>query len=174
MPGSVFHMILPHTLRVNSDICKKSRDESNTGGNDESKSKLPQQTEAMPAILLIDNNPDTTGIIKKMLHDAFELIIATSAEEALTTGFSSSPECILINEALKGLDAIRLCSIFRTQPETKDTPLGLYSSASDESRIRDAFNVGADEYIVLPLSDRDFVEKIWHLLIKKKESSFFA
>jgi signal transduction histidine kinase len=177
-PGSVFHLLLPRELRQPNDepADETAREEIEEGPGSSPAVSVShtQSAEERPALLLVDDSRHTTDMIKKLLRGAFELITATSAEQALQKGFSTTPECILINEGLKGLDAVRLCRLFRTQPETKKSPLGLYSLKTKKKRMQDAFNAGADEYIVLPLSDRDFVEKIWHLLIKKKESFFFA
>jgi PAS domain S-box-containing protein len=172
-PGSEFHIILP----VHSEI---SWDDDETKAliieRVENISELNESIEAeddKPTILFIDNDREAVEIARMVLETAFEILVADSGEVGLTLAFQHNPSLILMDSYLPGLDGYRVCRILRSQEETRDTPIAFFSAGTQNDEIQKCFASGADDFIVKPFSGRELVDKIWRLLMKKKEEETF-
>jgi DNA-binding response OmpR family regulator len=71
------------------------------------------------------------------------------------------------------MDGYRICKILRSQDETKNTPIAFFSAGTQNDEIQKCFTCGADDFIVKPFDGKEIVDKIWRLLMKKKEKQNF-
>ncbi len=109
----------------------------------------------MGAILIVDDEPLQRNILKTILTDeGYETYVASSAEEALKLAKSYSPDVILTDLKMNGMDGIELLdklSIGKTPPAVIImTAFGTVTSAVD------AMKKGAFDYLTKPL-DKDVV-----------------
>ncbi|MBN1575775.1 MAG: response regulator [Chitinispirillaceae bacterium] len=173
-PGSVFHIVLPVHAEIGWDD-----DETKTlvvERTDEQAIDLEQiatMTNEKPVILFIDSDREAVEIARMVLENAFEVLVAETGEIGLTLAFSRSPSVILVDSYLPGLDGYRICRILRSQDETRDIPIAFFSAGTQNIEIQKCFASGADDFIVKPFSGRELVDKIWRLLMKKKEEDTF-
>jgi signal transduction histidine kinase/CheY-like chemotaxis protein len=172
-PGSEFHIVLPQHSEISWD-------------DDETKSLVIERNDSAdeadmvavdinekPTILFIDNDREAVEIARMVLETAFEVLVAENGETGLTLAFQRHPSVILMDSYLPGLDGYRICRLLRTQDETRDTPIAFFSAGTQNSEIQKCFESGADDFIVKPFSGRELVDKIWRLLMKKKEEETF-
>lgn len=172
-PGSEFHIMLP----VQSDI---SWDDDETkalyierldaAANIEESIRLVDEK---PTILFIDSDREAVEIARMVLESAFDILVAETGEIGLTLALQHKPSVILLDSYLPGLDGYRICRILRTQEETRDTPIAFFSAGTQNDEIQKCFANGADDFIVKPFSGRELVDKIWRILMKKKEEETF-
>jgi two-component system phosphate regulon response regulator PhoB len=108
-----------------------------------------------------------------VLENVFDILVAETGEIGLAMAFEHLPSVILVDSFLPGLDGYRVCRILRSQEETKGIPIAFFSAGSQSSEIQKCFTSGADDFIVKPFSGKELVEKIWRLLMKKKEQENF-
>jgi CheY-like chemotaxis protein len=172
-PGSEFHIVLP----VHSEI---SWDDDETRAlyiervdtsdyNEESFDHVDEK----PTILFIDSDREAVEIARMVLENAFEILVAETGELGLALALQHRPSIILMDSYLPGLDGYRICRILRTQEETRDTPIAFFSAGTQNDEIQKCFSSGADDFIVKPFSGRELVDKIWRILMKKKEEETF-
>jgi two-component system, sensor histidine kinase ChiS len=164
-PGSEFHVILPIRSEIGWDDFEK-----------ETGTALPQTPplptgEEKPSILLIDGDREVVEIARMVLENAFDIIAAPSGEIGLSLAFQYRPIVILLDCYLPGLDGFRVCNLLRSQEETRNTPIVFLSNATAREDIEKCFACGADDFIVKPFSGKDLMEKIWQILMKKKEET---
>jgi two-component system, sensor histidine kinase ChiS len=170
-PGSEFHVIMPIQAKIEWDD-----DETRTiklAEINEARMK-EQQREAenvdkKPTILFIDNDREAVEISRMVLENVFEVLVAESGETGLAMAFEHLPSVILVDSYLPGMDGYRICRILKSQEETKNIPIAFFSAGSQSSEIQKCFASGADDFIVKPFSGKELVEKLWRLLMKKKE-----
>jgi signal transduction histidine kinase/CheY-like chemotaxis protein len=172
-PGSEFHIVLPQHSEISWD-------------DDETKSFIIERNESTdeadmvtvdinekPTILFIDNDREAVEIARMVLETAFEVLVAENGETGLTLAFQRHPSVILMDSYLPGLDGYRICRLLRSQDETRDVPIAFFSAGTQNDEIQKCFASGADDFIVKPFSGRELVDKIWRLLMKKKEEETF-
>lgn len=171
-PGSEFHICLPLRAEISWDD-----NESNVKiiNRDEEQNRIESdlETEIKPKILFIDSDREAVEIARMVLEKAFETIVAETGEKGLSLAFQHHPSLILMDSYLPGMDGYRICRILRSQEETRDIPIAFFSAGTQNDEIRQCFSCGADDFIVKPFSARELVDKIWRLLMKKKEEDTF-
>ncbi|HON09880.1 MAG TPA: ATP-binding protein [Chitinispirillaceae bacterium] len=170
-PGSAFHIILPMQSEISWD-------------DDETKAiildrventvvEVDDKIDRKPTILFIDSDREAVEIARMVLENAFEIFVAETGEEGLRLAFQHYPSVILMDSYLPGLDGYRICRILRSQEETRETPIVFFSAGTQNDEIQMCFANGADDFIVKPFNGRELVDKIWRLLMKKKEEATF-
>lgn len=173
-PGSVFHVILPMRSEIGWDD-----DETRTITVERSFDdavdieEIQERVNQKPVILFIDSDREAVEIARMVLENAFEVLVAETGETGLTLAFSRQPSVILMDSYLPSLDGYRVCRILRTQDETRNIPIAFFSAGTQHSEIQKCFSCGADDFIVKPFSGRELVDKIWRLLMKKKEENTY-
>jgi PleD family two-component response regulator len=174
-PGSEFHIVLPIEAKIEWDddetrtIRLAELQEVKIRENDSADDNI----ENKPVILFIDSDREAIEISKMVLENAFDILVAETGEIGLAMAFEHLPSVILVDSFLPGLDGYRVCRILRSQEETKSIPIAFFSAGSQSSEIQKCFTSGADDFIVKPFSGKELVEKIWRLLMKKKEQENF-
>jgi CheY-like chemotaxis protein len=170
-PGSEFHIVIPsqHTVAWDDDDTKFL-----TLGRDSMGEVAPAGVEdatgVKPTVLLIDGDREAVEIATMVLEKAFDVLVAETGEAGLTLAFNRRPSLVLLDAYLPGLDGYRICRILRSQEETRTIPVAFFSAGTQKDEIEKCFNCGADDFIVKPFSGKELVEKIWRILMKKKES----
>lgn len=173
-PGSVFHVLLPLQAEISWDDDETKSLVIERG--DEEAVDIEEITDMInekPVILFIDSDKEAVEIARMVLENAFEVLVAETGETGLSLAFSRNPSVILMDSYLPGMDGYRICRILRSQDETRDIPIAFFSAGTQNSEIQKCFASGCDDFIVKPFSGRELVDKIWRLLMKKKEENTF-
>jgi signal transduction histidine kinase len=172
-PGSQFHIVLPMNPATGSDNFE--RDEllpENVERREILRVRTDTENDEKPGILLVDSDRETVEVARMVLENAFEVIAAPTGEFGLSLAFQYHPSIILIDSLLPGLDPFRLCSLLRSQEETRETPVIFLSSVTDREEIEKCFAAGGDDFLIKPFSGRELILKIWQILMKKKTETY--
>lgn len=111
-------------------------------------------------ILLVDSNAKKSILLKQNLEkEGFSVDINHSMDEYLCENMFLY-DFFLIDFMLKENSGIELAVKIRQQEETKDTPIFFLSSSACESDKIKAFENGADDFIVQPISIKEISAKI--------------
>jgi len=168
-PGSEFNIMLPVRPGIHwDDDESKAASVMNPLDSEVAEENL-QRIDEKPKILFIDEDQEAVEIARIILEKAFEVVVAKSGEEGLQKAFEIRPTIILLDSYLPGLDGYRVCNILRSQQETRDLPIAFFSAGTQTDEIQRGFECGADDFIVKPFSGKELMEKIWRLIMKKKE-----
>jgi len=178
-PGSEFHFVLPIRPKIQWDdnetkMISLSTIEAQQDGPDGQAQGAPEHPDERPKVLLIDDDREATEICKMVLGKAFDIVVAETGERGLRLAFTERPSLVLLDLYLPGLDGIRICRILRSQEETRALPIAFFSAGTQNDEVQEAFASGADDYIVKPFSGKELLDKIWRLLMKKKEKGSLA
>ena len=173
-PGSVFNIILPLHAEIGWDDDETKTYMVERPGDDAvDLETITEMINEKPVILFIDSDREAVEIARMVLENAFEVLVAETGEIGLALAFSRTPSVILMDSYLPGLDGYRICRLLRSQEETHNIPIAFFSAGTQNSEIQKCFASGADDFIVKPFSGRELVDKIWRLLMKKKEEDRF-
>ncbi len=121
---------------------------------------------------------DDSMVITEMIKDAFELegyqvLTAGDGAEALKFALAESPDLIIADISMPGMDGWELCSQIRSNPYTSFIPF-IFLTAMTETpdRIR-GLQLGADDYLVKPFEMEELLARvhlIFQRIIKTQES----
>lgn len=172
-PGSAFHVLLP----VKKLSVGRQKDEDRLLNVVVDETMSPDDTlaivEEKPKVLLIDNDQESSDAARMVLESVFDVLSVSTGEEALPLAFQERPSLIILESNLPGLDGYRVCRILRGQEETRETPIAFLSGSIAEEEIHECFASGADDFIVKPFTKNELMDKIWRILMKKKEDAQF-
>jgi len=115
-----------------------------------------------PKILVVDDEVGIRRLIKMYLEqENFVVEEARDGNESLNRALKTDYDVILLDLMLPETDGIHVAKKLRKE---KNTPIIMITAKSEESSRLQAFEVGADDYIVKPFSPRELVLRVKALL----------
>jgi CheY-like chemotaxis protein len=122
-------------------------------------------------ILAVDDDRANLNIISEILFDEYEVKTAESGERALEIIKSYTPDLILLDIMMPGIDGYEVCRLLRTDSALAHTKI-LFLSAKEmlEERLR-GYKVGGDDYITKPFEEDELLAKIRVFLKFKSEEA---
>jgi DNA-binding response OmpR family regulator len=113
-------------------------------------------------ILIIDDSDLVLAMAKDALEDAgYHVSTATNGIEANRYIFSrNKPDLIIMDIMMPMLDGNKKARILKENEMSKDIPILLLSSKSDQEMRKLAEEAGADGYILKPFSPIEIVSKV--------------
>ena len=119
-------------------------------------------------ILIVDDSELVLVMARDALEDAgFEVLTATNGIEANSYIFSTNkPDLIILDVMLPMLDGNKKAKLLREKEFSKDIPIVLLSSKSEEELQRLVLEAGVDGYIRKPFTNVSFVASVRRFLSK--------
>ena len=118
-----------------------------------------------PYILVVEDEPDIRELLDfSISRSGFSVIEAETAEDALKVLDRGTPELIIIDWMLPGMDGIDLAKQLRSDELTKDLPIIMLTARGEEADKLRSFEVGIDDYVTKPFSPKELVARIKALL----------
>lgn len=111
-------------------------------------------------VLIVDDEAFNFEVLKAALPSRFELSYVESGEGCLANAMSQSPDIILLDVCMPGLDGYDTCRLIKNTPETQSIPVIMVSGLESENEKQEAFAAGCDDYLVKPYSMNDLVTMI--------------
>jgi len=126
--------------------------------------------EPMPTqILVIDDEPSVSDLIAYNLRKAhYQVLIAADGRSALRLAHEASPDLILLDLMLPGVDGLDVCRELR---KTSDIPIIMLTARGEEADRVIGLELGADDYICKPFSVRELLARIKAVLRRTQAAS---
>lgn len=110
----------------------------------------------MALVLLVEDNPTNRKLMRDVLEIRFEVVDAPNAEEALDRLRESTPQLILMDLQLPGMDGLTLVRRLKQDPRTQPIPIVAISAHAMKQNIDEAMAAGCAEYVTKPLVEDPF------------------
>lgn len=108
----------------------------------------------MRQVWIVDDDEEMSraiGLMLKMLDcEAISFHTARSAAQALLTG--KRPQLMILDINMPEVSGLDFLEFLRRRPEWRDLPIIMLSSESADSAVDTALKVGADAYIMKPVT----------------------
>ena len=115
----------------------------------------------MKRVLIVDDNNDILWVVETILKRyGFDVMTTLRGEEVLSRTRKFSPQLILLDVFLSGIDGIEICNTLKSTPETKDIPVIMFSAHTNFSEIKKFCK--ADDFVAKPFDTNELVKKINH------------
>jgi len=112
-------------------------------------------------ILLIEDEPDIAEVLQYNLEkEGFQVELAGRGDAGLEAVRRESPELILLDLMLPGLDGLELTRLLKRDPATAHLPIVMLTARSEEVDRIVGLELGADDYISKPFSPREVVLRV--------------
>lgn len=121
-----------------------------------------------PTILAVDDNPRNLQVVGSLLREwKYKAVLAQSASECLEYLKKRSPDLILMDILMPGMDGHEACTIIKNDIKNKHIPILFITALSDANSIVNAFNSGGVDYITKPFIREEVKARInVHLELK--------
>ena len=107
---------------------------------------------AKARILAVDDSATILEMIKAILESGgYEVITASDGNEALVTAREQSPDLILLDVMLPGLDGYRVCRLLKFDQKYKHIPIIMLTAKSEEQEMVTGLRTGANQYLTKPV-----------------------
>jgi two-component system, cell cycle response regulator DivK len=112
-------------------------------------------------ILVVEDNPRNLKLVRAVLEfSGYEVIEATSGEEGVRLAHEASPDLILMDLQLPGIDGAEALRQIRSATDRPDVPVvAVTAFAMSDDRER-AFASGFDGYVEKPISARALPQQV--------------
>src|SRR3989338_2830236 len=112
-------------------------------------------------ILVVDAEPHIMNLIRLSLkNDQFQVAGVYSAREAMEYVKTATPDVIVLDIMMPGMNGYELCKMLRAHPGTKETPIIILSAKSQMDDKLQAIDVGADDYLTKPFDPMELLKRI--------------
>ncbi len=118
-----------------------------------------------PRVLIVE---DERGLVQSLgwyfNREGYETVAAQDGIEGLRKARTLLPDVVLLDVMLPGLDGLEVCRALKAGERTKDIPVVMITAKSEESDQVVGYNIGADDYVTKPFSNKVLLAKVKALL----------
>jgi len=116
-------------------------------------------------ILVVDDEIGALTLIGIMLErGGFSVLKAKDANSALAVLDQQTPDMIILDVMMPGMDGIELCGVIRERTDTVTTPVLILSARGDAESVMRGMEAGANDYLPKPILHHDLVAKVRSML----------
>lgn len=112
-------------------------------------------------ILLVDDEEDIQKVIGRRLDKAgFEVLVASSGAEAITTTEKELPDLVLLDIGLPDMDGIEVCKRIKKHEFISGVPIIFFSARDKVDEKIKGLRQGVHDYITKPIDHRELLARI--------------
>jgi two-component system phosphate regulon response regulator PhoB len=113
------------------------------------------------SVLVVEDEEDIRELVNyNLLKEGYQVAGVASGEEALKVVESKTPDLILLDIMLPGLDGLRVCRKLKENPKFQAIPIIMLTAKGEEPDIVAGLNMGADDYVTKPFSPKVLLARI--------------
>ncbi len=127
------------------------------------------------SVLVVDDEEDILELVKYNLgREGYKVSTVGSGETALRAARARTPDLIVLDLMLPGVDGLEVCRVLKADPQTRDIPILMMSAKGEEADIVTGLELGADDYVTKPFSPRVLVARVRALLRRPTDRTLDA
>ncbi len=131
------------------------------------------QTSCQATILIVDDSPTNLEVLLDFLmNSGFRVLMAQDGESAILKVEEFSPDVILLDIIMPGIDGFETCRRLKANPSTQEIPIIFMTALAQTSVVVKGFQLGAVDYITKPTQQEIVLARVTtHLTIQKLQHS---
>lgn len=117
--------------------------------------------ESSAKVLVADDNEQNRQLVSATLEaEGYELFMTENGEQALQVFERATPDCVLLDVRMPGMDGFETCKRIRSLPTGKDIPIVFLTALRDVDTFDKAMAVGADDFIMKPVRPTELLVRV--------------
>ena len=122
----------------------------------------------MSTVLVVDDRQQNVRLLEAVLApNGYDVIHATSGAEALEAAWRHSPDLVLLDVEMPGMNGYEVCRKLREDERTAFLPVVLVTAHEREVRA-DGIEAGADDFVTKPFNQQELLARLRSLLRIKR------
>ncbi|MEJ6979635.1 substrate-binding domain-containing protein [Pedobacter sp. P351] len=119
------------------------------------------------SLLIIEDNEDMQGFLKKMLSDEYEVFTASDGTSGINEAFEKVPDLIVSDIVLPNQSGIELTQLLKNDVRTSHIPIILLTAKGSQEQQIEGIKTMADAYITKPFNLKYLNATIKNLLYNR-------
>ena len=115
-------------------------------------------------VLVVEDYAPMRQILKDILADYFELLVAEDGDVALQICDEDQPDLIISDIMMPKRNGLSLLDALKSNPKTKDIPLIFITALTDIEDKHKGLELGAVDYISKPFDIKEVIMKAKNIL----------
>jgi DNA-binding response OmpR family regulator len=129
----------------------------------------PAAEPAKARLIAVDDDPMLLALLSEGLKEqGFEVETLNDPTIAAARIAAKSPDLVILDVDMPGLDGISLCRKLREQPSTSATPVLFLTSRNEPSAVSEMFAAGGDDHVTKPVQLDQLVPRIRNRLARSQ------
>lgn len=121
-------------------------------------------------ILIVEDEKDIVKMLEYNLKkEGYITLSARNGEDAIKMAGKESPDLMLLDLMLPGIDGLEVCKTLKGERNTAAIPIIMLTAKSQESDKIVGLELGADDYVTKPFSPRELTARIKAVLRRIRE-----
>ncbi len=113
-----------------------------------------------PTLLVVDDSATFRSALVDLVGDRWTVRQANCGREALDELGRGGIDAVLLDNGLPDMRGIDVCRALRRDPANHTLPVVMLTAAEDERTVLDAFDAGADDYVVKGCRDEVLLARV--------------
>ncbi len=114
-----------------------------------------------PRILVVDDEPDITGLVAYHLARAgYRVSTASNGKDALKSAREERPDVVVLDLMLPGVSGYEVLQELRKRKETSEVGIILLTARREEVDRIKGLSLGADDYLTKPFSPQELTLRV--------------
>ena len=119
-------------------------------------------------VLIIEDDPAISRLVDYSLkHEGYDTATASNGLDGIRKAKYETPDLIILDVMLPGMDGFEICHRLRTEKETEKLPILMFSAKAQEIDRTTGIKVGADDYLPKPADPEEILKRVSRLLALK-------
>jgi PleD family two-component response regulator len=115
----------------------------------------------MSKILVVDDEKNIRLVVGKSLEKAgFDVVYAVDGVEAVDQANKFNPDLVLLDLRLPKMNGYLVLEALKGDTPTEDIPVIILSALSAEDDVQKAISLGAEDFLVKPISQSDLLAAV--------------
>jgi two-component system alkaline phosphatase synthesis response regulator PhoP len=126
---------------------------------------------AKETILIVDDEADLLDLIEYNLQkEGYNVLKAENGQEGIRLARKHRPDLIILDVMMPKMTGIEVCKILKEDNELRTKPVIFLTARGDEKTEIEGLDIGADDYLMKPISTTKLVSRIRATLRRTTES----
>jgi two-component system phosphate regulon response regulator PhoB len=123
-------------------------------------------------ILVVDDERDILELVHYNLEkEGYRVATVTSGEDALSEARRRTPDLVVLDLMLPGVDGLDVCRRLKADPKTAAVPIVMLTAKGTEADVVTGLELGAADYVTKPFSPRVLTARIRAVLRRGTETT---
>ncbi|MBI3977747.1 MAG: response regulator [Chloroflexi bacterium] len=125
----------------------------------------------MPRIVVAEDDPDIRAIIESTLKfRGYEVVAARDGQQGWQLIQAEMPDAAILDMDMPVMTGVEVCRRLRADPATRHIPVLFLTGHEELEAKAEAFEAGADDYLVKPFAPRELTMRL-SAVLKRSESA---
>lgn len=115
----------------------------------------------MHKVLVVDDDPKVFELVQLYVaEEDVEVLQALDAYAGLDIALRQTPDVVVLDVMMPGMDGLEMCRRLRDMPEIAATPVIILSAKAKEQDVEAGYKAGADDYVTKPFEPAELASRI--------------